>query len=77
LRPGEDVEAGCKEMFNGRSENHVQPGAEASAVVGWAQWSALPPLRPGKYCRNRQLKDDADCRKVAYGSARRGTMLQH
>jgi len=32
-----NVEAGCKGMFNGRSDNHVQPGAEGSAVVGRAQ----------------------------------------
>jgi len=31
---------------------------------------AMPPLRLGKYCRVCQLERNADCRKVAYGSAR-------
>jgi len=31
---------------------------------------AVPPLRPGKYCRVWQLEAYDNSRKVAYGSAR-------
>ena len=39
-------------------------------LLAGRKWSALPPLRPGKYCRKWQLKRDVYCHKVAYGSAR-------
>lgn len=70
-------------VAEGKVEIYRNPIMEGEArCVGFGSYwlgprTAVPPLRPDKYCRNGQLKDGDDCRKVAYGSAGRGTMLQH
>ena len=49
----------------------MQPGAEGSAVVDRAQVVGCAATATGQVLPEWQFKRDVDCRKVAYGSARR------